>query len=129
MRLLADLVLVLHAGFTVFVVGGQLLILAGLALRWRWVRGFRFRLVHLAAIVFVTIQTWVGLACPLTDLENHFRVRAGQASYDDGFIAHWLHELIFYDASPRTFALVYTGFGLLVVATWIFGRPRRESGE
>lgn len=129
MSLLSDLVLVLHAGFTVFVVGGQLLIMAGLALRWQWVRGFRFRLVHLAAIVFVTIQTWAGLACPLTVLENHLRTSAGQASYDTGCIEHYLHGLIFYDASPRTFALIYTGFGLLVVGTWIFGRPRRESGE
>ncbi|MCP4573493.1 MAG: DUF2784 domain-containing protein [bacterium] len=122
---LADLVLVLHAGFVAFVVVGQLLILAGLALKWRWVRGFRFRLVHLAAILFVTAQTWAGLPCPLTALENRLRVQAGQAGYDEGFIAHHLHGLIFHDASPRTFALAYTGFGLLVVLTWVLGRPSR----
>lgn len=125
MGALADLILVLHAGFVAFVVVGQILILAGLALKWRWVRNFRFRLVHLGAIVFVTVQTWAGLACPLTALENHLRHRAGQAGYDEGFIAHHLHGLIFHDASPRTFALVYTGFGLVVVGTWILGRPVR----
>jgi hypothetical protein len=124
---IADMVLVVHAGFVGFVVIGQLLILAGLPLRWRWVRGFRFRLVHLGCIVFVTLQTWAGLPCPLTALENHLRARAGQAGYERGFIAHWLHELIFYDAPQRTFAVVYTVFGLLVVGTWVLGRPRRGS--
>jgi len=125
-RVLADLILILHAGFTTFVVVGQLLILVGLALRWPWVRNFRFRLIHLAAIVFVTIQTWAGMWCPLTTLENHLRARAGQPGYASGFIAHWLHRLIFYEASQETFAAVYTLFGLLVVLTWVFGRPRRK---
>lgn len=125
-RFLADLILVLHTGFTVFVVVGQLLILVGLALRWRWVRNFRFRLIHLAAIVYVTVQTWAGMWCPLTTLENHLRTLAGQSGYDNGFIAHWLHRLIFYEASQQTFTAVYTFFGLLVVLTWIFGRPRRK---
>lgn len=124
--MIADLVLVVHAGFVGFVVIGQALILVGLVLRWGWVRNFRFRLAHLVCIVFVTVQTWAGLPCPLTVLENDLRARAGEAGYERGFIAHWLHELIFYDAPQRTFALAYTTFGLVVVATWVFGRPGRR---
>ena len=125
-RLFADLVLLLHAGFIAFVVLGQVLIVIGLAARWKWARGFRFRLAHLAAIVFVTLQTWAGFWCPLTMLENRLRAAAGQGGYDEGFIAYWLHELLFYEASKRTFAVAYSLFALVVVVTWIFGRPERR---
>ena len=68
--LLADGVLVAHALFIAFVVFGQVLILLGLLLGWRWVRNFRFRIAHLAAIGIVVVQAWIGVLCPLTILEN-----------------------------------------------------------
>jgi len=54
-RLLADAVLALHAAFVAFVVLGLVAILVGGALGWRWVRGPRFRALHLAAIVSVVV--------------------------------------------------------------------------
>jgi len=51
----ADAVLAMHAGFIAFVVVGQAAILVGIALRWRWVRGLWFRVLHLGAIGFVVL--------------------------------------------------------------------------
>ena len=68
-QFLADAVLVLHFGIVVFVVGGLVLVVAGNALRWRWVNAFGFRLAHLAAIAVVVAQSWLGEVCPLTTLE------------------------------------------------------------
>jgi len=54
-RLLADVILVVHFAFVLFVVGGFALILAGAALGWAWIRNPAFRYAHLAAIVFVRV--------------------------------------------------------------------------
>lgn len=122
---LADAVLLVHALFVAFVVIGQLLVLAGLACGWRWVRNWRFRLWHLLAIGVVVLQAWAGVLCPLTILENALRLRAGEAGYSGSFITHWLHRLIFFDAAPWVFTVAYSAFGALVLATWYWGRPRR----
>lgn len=122
---LADAVLLVHALFVAFVVIGQLLVLAGLACGWRWVRNRRFRLWHLLAIGVVVLQAWAGVLCPLTILENRLRLQAGEAGYSGSFITHWLHRLIFFDAPPWVFTAAYSAFGALVVATWFWGRPRR----
>ncbi len=123
-RLLADGVLVMHATFIAFVVVGLALILLGLARRWRGVRNVWFRLTHLAAIVIVAAFAWAAEPCPLTTLENHLRASAGQDAYDTGFIAHWLHRAIFYDAEPWVFVVGDTLFLAAVVGTFVFGRPR-----
>ena len=48
---LADAVLFLHAGFVLFVVGGQAMVLLGWYRGWRWTRGFTWRVLHLCADV------------------------------------------------------------------------------
>lgn len=128
-RIAADLVLAVHAAFVAFVVFGQLLILIGLLVRWRWVRGFWLRITHLLAIGVVIAQAWAGRLCPLTILENRLRIRGGEADYPGSFVAYWLHRAIFYEAEAWVFTLIYTLFGAVVLATWIFGPPRRPGGR
>lgn len=124
----ADTILVIHALYIAFVVGGLLATVLGLLRGWGWVRNVWFRGIHLLAVGFVVVLSWFDIACPLTILENELRVRAGQAGYHVGFIATWLRRAIFYDADPAVFVVVYTLFGAAVVATWIWGRPRRSAG-
>jgi hypothetical protein len=124
-RLAADLVLIAHTGFIAFVLFGLLLTWVGYFAGWNWTRGLTFRATHLAAIGFVVVQSFAGIVCPLTILENMLRERAGQAAYGDrGFIHHWLHNLIFFSAPPWVFTLCYTLFGLLVLGTLILSPPR-----
>ncbi len=125
----ADAVLVTHALFVAFVLVGQALIVAGLVRGWHWVRSFRFRLAHLAAIVIVVAQAWLGMLCPLTILENSLRRRAGEPAYASSFIEHWLHRLIYYDAEPWVFTAIYTVFAGVVALTWVYGRPVRGRGR
>jgi len=124
-RLSADLVLILHAAFVGFVLFGLLFIWAGIALRWEWVRNPWFRGVHLLAIGFVVLQSYAGIVCPLTELENTFRVRGGQLAYGPrGCVEYWLHRAIFYSAPPWVFVRCYTLFGLAVLGTLILAPPR-----
>lgn len=128
-RLLADVVLITHAGFVAFVIAGLLVIAAGGLRGWTWTRNPWFRIAHLVAIGVVATQAWFGRLCPLTTLEMHLRERAGQATYDGSFVAYWLGELLYYEAPPWVFTLAYTIFGLLVVACWVKFPPRPIRGR
>ena len=109
----------LHAAFVAFVVLGLLSILVGGALGWRWVRDPRFRAAHLAAIALVVAESWAGVTCPLTSLEDSLRESAGEATYSGAFVAHWLGRLLYWQAPPWAFTLAYTLFGSAVAAGWI----------
>ncbi len=123
-QFLADAVLLLHFGVVLFVIGGLVLIVAGNLRGWPWVNRLWFRLAHLAAIAVVVTQAWLGQVCPLTTLESWLRVQAGLPAYSQSFIEHWLQRILFYEAPFWVFALVYTGFGLLVAAAWWYFPPR-----
>jgi hypothetical protein len=123
-RLLADLVLILHASFVVFVVLGLLVIICGGVCRWQWIRNPWFRTAHLGAIALVVFQAWLGIICPLTIFENYLRENAGEHTYGGSFIAHWLHKALFFHAPPWAFVLCYTLFGIAVIFSWIKFRPR-----
>ena len=125
-RHLADAVLLLHVGVVIFIVGGLLLVLAGGRTGWRWVRNFRFRLLHLAAIVYVAGQSWFGMACPLTLLESWLRLRALQAAYQRGFIEDWLQRALYFDAPAWVFVAGYSLFAGLVMLSWAWYPPRRR---
>jgi multisubunit Na+/H+ antiporter MnhB subunit len=121
----ADVVLLLHALFAGFVVFGLVLIFTGAALGWSWVRNPWFRLVHLLAIAIVVIQSWLSLICPLTTFEMALRSRAGEPTYAGSFLTHWLETILYYQAPPWVFVVCYSAFGVLVVASWFWVRPRR----
>lgn len=121
--LAADAVLLLHVLFVVFVVIGLLLILAGKLLSWAWVRNWWFRVIHLAAIGVVVLQSWLGVICPLTKLEMYLRGKAGDATYAGSFVAHWLESILYYRAPAWIFAACYTAFAVIVVLSWIWVRP------
>jgi len=121
----ADAILVTHALFVCFVVLGLALIFIGKWRGWTWVFQFGFRLAHLLAIAIVVLQSWLGMICPLTIWEMELRAAAGDQVYAGSFIAHWLQQLLYYRLPDWVFAMLYTAFGALVVASWFWVRPRR----
>lgn len=123
---LADTILVVHVLFVVFVVFGLLAIYAGYFLRWQWVRNKTFRILHLSAIGYVVMQSWLGVVCPLTTWEMTLRAEAGTAIYAGSFIQYWLQHLLYYTAPEWVFVVVYTLFGSLVAASWLVVRPNRR---
>ena len=128
-QVLADLVLVLHAGVVLFVVGGLVLVLLANANirgnRLCWVNAFWFRAAHLLAIAVVALQAWAGVVCPLTTLESWLRIQSGSTGYAESFIAHWVQRLLFYSAPDWVFTLVYTAFCAAVAAAWWLFPPTK----
>ena len=84
-RLLADMVLIFHAAFVVFVVLGGLL-----TLRWP-----RMAWVHVPVVLWGAGIEFVGGICPLTPLENHWRRLAGEQGYAGGFIDHYIVAVLY----------------------------------
>ncbi len=125
--ILADAVVVIHAAYVAFVVGGLIAILIGAAMGWRWTRSFAFRVAHLAAIALVCLESIVGVMCPLTSLEDWIRQRGGAAQYPGDFVAYWAHRMIFYNFPPWIFTTAYITFAALVAITFIAVPPRSPS--
>ena len=121
----ADVILLLHVVFVIFVVFGLVLIFIGKVRSWSWIRNPWFRLMHIAAIAVVVIQSWLGLICPLTTIEMTLRSRAGDTVYSGSFISHWLESILYYQLQPWVFVVCYMAFGAVVVASWFWIRPRR----
>jgi hypothetical protein len=128
-QLLADVLVVLHAGYVGFVIFGEVLILVGGWRGWRWVRNFTFRAVHLAMILVVVAEALFGILCPLTEWEHRLRRLAGQTPEEGSFIGRWVHELLFVDLPQEMLTAIYCLFGLLVLGSMIFLPPRRPFGR
>jgi hypothetical protein len=118
---MADFVLVVHALFVLFVVGGLLATWVGLALGMGFASNRWFRGLHLAAIAFVAIESLLGFMCPLTLWEDSLRGNTG----GEGFIQRWIHAWLFWSAPAWVFTSIYVGFAALVAATWWRFPPRR----
>jgi hypothetical protein len=118
-RLLADLVLILHAAFVAFAVLGALL-----ALRWP-----RIAWVHVPVALWAAGIEFFGGICPLTPLENHWRQLAGQLGYPGGFVEHYLLSALYPDGLTRHVQFVLGGLVLLVNVTiyaWVLWRGRQS---
>lgn len=120
---MADLILVVHAGFVLFVVGGLAAIWIGIALGMPFARDPWFRGFHLAAIAFVALESLLGFMCPLTVWEDALRGNTG----GEGFIQRWIHAWLFWSWPAWVFTSIYVAFGALVAATWWLFPPGARS--
>jgi hypothetical protein len=109
-RALADVVLVAHLAFVLFVVLGGLLVL-----RWP-----RVAWLHIPAAIWGVIIEYAGWICPLTPLENSFRTRGGEAGYSGGFIQHYIQPVLYPSGLTRTTQMVL-GSLLLILNLTAYG--------
>lgn len=118
-RLAADAVLLTHLAFIVFVIFG-----AGLAARYRWIPWIQLPSAAWGAWIEIS-----GDVCPLTYLENDFRMRAGQAGYAGSFIEHYLLPVIYPADLTREIQFVLAFAVILVnIAIYAWLAYRRHIG-
>ncbi len=114
-RLLADLVLVVHLAFVVFVLCGGLLVL-----KWRWMAW-----AHLPSAAWGAVVEFTGWICPLTPLENWLHTQAGQAGYRSDFITYYLLPVLYPNGLTRDVQLILGAFVLAInisVYGWLWYR-------
>ena len=120
-QLLADLIVLVHVAFVVFVVSGGLL-----AARWH-----RLVWIHLPAVFWAAIVEFFAWVCPLTPLENWLRRRAGEAGYPSDFIAHYILPVLYPDELTREVQIALGVFVLLInliIYGWIL-RAKIRTGD
>ena len=107
--LLADLLLLAHGAFVLFVVAGGLLVL-------RWPRA---AWLHLPAALWGAGIEFTGGICPLTPLEQAWRRAAGETGYQGGFIEHYVTAALYPAGLTRTIQLVL-GAVVLALNGWVY---------
>jgi len=103
---LADLVVLLHLGFILFVILGGLL-----ALWRRWMMW-----VHLPAAAWGAWVSAAGWICPLTPFENWLRAHAGEVGYTGDFTSHYVMPLVYPEGLTRELQLIIAAVVLVVNA-------------
>ncbi len=95
--LVAEAVVFIHLAAVVFTLLGGFMVW-----RWKWIAW-----VHVPVVLWSSLIHFTGWICPLTPLENFFRMKAGQAGYEGSFIEHYILALL---TTNRTYAMqIFTG--------------------
>ena len=117
---LADLVVLLHVGFVLFVMLGGFLVLWKSYMAW----------YHIPAVFWAASIEFLGWICPLTPLENMLRARGGDAGYATGFVEHYIMPILYPAALTRKMQI---GLGMIVLGVniavyLIFWKRTRKTG-
>ncbi len=118
-RVGADLILLLHLAFVLFVVTGGLLLVKWPRLAW----------LHLPAAVWGAVVEFTGWICPLTPLESQLRALAGESATEADFIGRYLPPLLYPETLTREIQIL---LGLLVLSVnlalycWMFFKASGE---
>ena len=101
-RMLARLMVALHAGYVIFVVLGSLLVMRWPAVIW----------VHIAAVAWAFLTLVFDMGCPLTPWEKTFWKRGGVEPYPEGFVQHHFLRVSLSEQQSR---IIHIGLGALAL--------------
>ena len=105
----ANLTLVVHFTFIVFVIFGALLVFASKKIAF----------IHIPSVIYGAYIELSHSICPLTYLENWFLKQAGLKSYSSTFIEHYLIPTIYPDNLTAELQF-YLGFLLILTNIVIY---------
>ncbi len=128
---LAEVVLTFHLGIILFNIFGFVVIPLGAWRGWRFVRGFRWRILHILLMLAVALQALAGRACILTLWQDAL---AGLGPAHTPLVVRWVDAVIFWPLPLWVIGLAYVVLFLYVLALlWLVppawpGRRSRKSG-
>jgi len=118
--LAADVIVLLHFGFVIFVVAGGLLVF-----QWRWIA-----LLHLPSMLWGVLLEFRGWLCPLTPLENSLREASGHSGYSGGFIEHYILPVLYPVELDRNMQIAIGSIVIVInvaVYGWLIWRLKNRS--
>jgi len=121
-RAAADIIVIVHFGFILFVGLG-----AFLTLRWK-----RAAWLHVPAALWGAAIEFRHGVCPLTPLEQRLRTAAGDTGYPGGFIEHYLLPIIYPSGLDEPVEYLLGALVLVInlaVYGWLLYRHRRGSAK
>ena len=115
----ANLILIVHFIFILFVVFGALLCFASTKIIF----------IHIPAFIWGSYIELTNSICPLTDLENWFLQKANLTTYSEGFIQNYLVPIV-YPVNLTKYIQIYLGIALIVINiviyAFIFNKPKKN---
>ena len=109
-ELAADLTLIVHFAFIIFVVFGALLFFVSTKIIY----------VHVPALIWGIYIELTHSVCPLTYLENWFLQKANLTTYSEGFIQNYLVSIV-YPTNLTDDLQTYLAIVLIVVNMLMYG--------
>ena len=103
-ELAANLTLIVHFAFILFVVFGALLFFVATKIIF----------IHFSALIWGSYIELTNSICPLTYLENWFLHKANLTTYSEGFIQNYLVPIV-YPVSLTKDLQIYLGIALIVI--------------
>ena len=105
----ANLILIVHFIFILFVVFGALLCFASTKIIF----------IHIPAFIWGSYIELTNSICPLTYLENWFLHKANLTTYSEGFIQNYLVPIV-YPANLTEDIQIYLGITLILINIFIY---------
>ncbi len=108
--ILADIVVITHALFIVFVIFGGFIVLKWHKVMW----------LHIPCAIWGVLIEFFGWICPLTYLENYYRELGNSNYYESSFIQHYLIPII-YPPGLTTGVQILLGVIVIVINLVVYG--------
>ncbi len=118
----ADLVMTAHFLLAAFIIAGFVAIPIGYKFSWSLAQNRRLRIWHALVMGFITAETIVGLACPLTILEHSLRGDSPPQS----FVSYWIQRVLYWDLPNEIFIAVYFLCFAWVIFLWKWCPPKAK---
>ncbi len=119
MTITADILMIIHLLWVIFMILGLPLglLLRSPTLRW----------IHFAGMTVTALIAAVGIFCPLTTWEEQLRRAADPYfSFEGSFLARHLGPILYPDISAAVLRWVSVGWGVLTVVSMVLWRPGKE---
>ncbi|MCK4995127.1 MAG: DUF2784 domain-containing protein [Candidatus Omnitrophica bacterium] len=124
-KILADIIVVIHFAWILFMLVGFTLTLVGFWWR-RFFDWWLFRALHLCGIAYVGLLAVLSRYCHLTILEN--TLRAGYDSelrYPGSFIIHYIEKLVYPDVNPLIILIPTVIIAVFTAVVFIIKPPTK----
>ena len=124
-KILADLIVIMHFSWLLFMLTGFILTLCGFFWKGffdRWL----FRTLHLFGIAYVSLLALMGKYCPLTVWENVLRAKYDPSLiYAGSFIIHYVEKLVYPDIDPLIIRIPTTFIAVFTILVFIIRPPAK----
>ena len=125
MILIADIILIFHFCVVIFITFGFFLIPIGYKFGWVWITNLKLRIFHCGMMMFVTLETLLGITCPLTSIENNLRGIYESTS----FVSYWIKKIIYWESPDQFFIILYCMLLVWTFSMWKLFPPRIKKSE
>ena len=117
-----NIIFSLHFAIILFISSLIFLIPLGYKFSWSIYKNKTLRLIHLVLMLFVTLETLLGIVCPLTLVENYL---SGTLE-DKTFVSYWLGKIIYWDLPSIFFSILYSTCLIWIIIMWKIFPPQKK---